>query len=136
MKRFTKILACAVCAATVGTGTMFARGRGGFDRNRDVKGFAGRGFVVGTESGTTVSRPSLLIGQVSSVDEKNGTLKIADVDGKETVVAVSPFTRIHLNDSKDAKTIADIKKNDWVMYSLYNTETEKKLASRIIVKNN
>lgn len=129
MKRFTKLLMCAACVAVIGTGTMFARGRGNGGR-----GDINRKLMLTDNS--NVTRPFDLIGQVSSVDEKKGTLTIADMDGKETVVAVSPFTHILISDSKDEKSISDIKKNDWIMYSLFNTETEKKVASRVYVKNN
>lgn len=127
MKRFTKLLMCAACMAVIGTGTMFAKGKGNGGR-----GDINRKMMLTDNS--NVTRPFDLIGQISSVDEKKGTLTIADMDGKETVVAVSPFTHIRLSDSKDEKTISDIKKNDWVMYSLFNTETEKKVVSRIFVK--
>ena len=130
MKKIAKILISAACFTAIGTGTMFARERGEYRKIND----SGRRIEI--EKNDTLVRPVDLIGKVSSVDEKAGTLTVADMDGKETVMAISPFTRINAIDSRDDITISDIKKNAWIMYSLFNTETERKVASRVYVKNN
>lgn len=132
MKKLSKTLLCASVALILGSGSAFAKGKigmkGGHNRQ---SGF--RPSVEFNQNGT-VTPKTTLIGQISFIDEKTGTLKITDADGKETSVLVNPFTKIRLNDSKDEKSISDIKKGDWILYSLFNTETEKKIAARIYVK--
>lgn len=139
MRKITKILVCAAVVATIGTGSLFAKGKGGMGGHDGRDGFGkmkGVNVTTDADGNTTITRSYDLMGQVSAVDEKGGTVTIQDLDGKKTVLAVNPFTRIRIYDSNSDKTISDIKKGDWIMYSLYNTETENKVASRIIVKNN
>jgi len=136
MKKLGKTLLCTAFAVVLGAGTMFAQGRGNMNRGEGFERGMGKGMGRNcqiAEDGT-VTPPKAMIGQVTAIDEKNGTIKIADLDGKETVVSVSPFTQICVDDSKDLKSISDISKGNWIMYALYNTETEKKLACRIFVK--
>lgn len=164
MKRLTKTLLCAAIAVTIGTGSVFASGksrmpeapksRPGFEKGPEMPKSENRfekrpdmkpgknGFKMhpGMDRNRKGPFKDALIGQVSSVDEKNGTMKIADADGKETTVIICPFTKIFVADnSKEApkgeKTVSDIKKGDWVLYSVFKTETEKKVAARVFVKN-
>jgi len=139
MRKITKLLVCAACIAVIGTGSLFAKGKGGMGGHGGRDGFGrmkGMNVTTDADGKTTIVRAADLMGQVSAVDEKNGTVTIQDLDGKKTVLSVNPFTCIRLYDSRTDKTISDIKKGDWIMYSLFNTETENKVASRIIVKNN
>lgn len=135
MKKGTKILVCAACVAMLGTGSLFAKGRDGMGGKGGHDGF-GKMYRTTDAAGNIVAvRPNTLMGQVKSVDENTGTVKLADLDGREIVITVNPFTRIRLDDSTSDKTISDIKAGNWVMYSLYNTETQVKVADRIVVKS-
>ncbi len=136
MKKITKFLVCAACVAVIGTGSLFAKGKGGMGGHGGHDGLGKFTVTTDADGKATVVRATDLMGQVNAVDEKNGTVTIQDLDGKKIVVSVNPFTRIRLYDSTSDKTISDIKKGDWIMYSLFNTETETKVASRIIVKTN
>jgi len=136
MEKMTKLLVCAACVAAIGTGSLFAKGKGGMGGHDGRDGFGRMNVTTDANGNTTITRPYDLMGQVSAVDEKAGTVTIQDLDGKKIVLSVNPFTCIRLYDSRSDKTISDIKKGDWIMYSLFNTETENKVASRIIVKNN
>lgn len=131
MKRLSKTLLCAAIALILGTGSAFAKGKNG------VKGGHHRmpGSGKNHELHQNTKEKSILMGQITAIDEKTGLLKISDADGKEITITVTPFTKIRINNEKEEKSVSDIKKNDWIVYSLFNTETEKKIASRIFVKN-
>ncbi|MCQ2585542.1 MAG: hypothetical protein MJ185_08120 [Treponema sp.] len=133
MKKLTKTLLCSAIALIIGTGSAFAKGRNKMNTgNKNMPGKANRMELRANDE--TTSKTALL-GKIVSIDEKNGVLNIADADGKETAIIISPFTKIRINDEKAEKTVSDIKKGDWILYSLFNTETEKKIASRIYVKS-
>lgn len=133
MKKLTKTLLCSAIALIIGTGSAFAKGRNKMNTgNKNMPGKANRMELRANDE--TTSKTALL-GKIVSIDEKNGVLNIADADGKETAIIISPFTKIRINDEKAEKTVSDIKEGDWILYSLFNTETEKKIASRIYVKS-
>lgn len=132
MKKFSKTLLCGAIALILGTGSAFAKGRNGMKPANSPK-MVNKNASVLNQNGTP-SQKTVLIGQISSVDEKAGILKISDADGKEFSVTVIPFTKVRINDSKEEKNISDLTKGDWVLYSVYNTDTEQKIASRIFVK--
>ena len=132
MKKLSKTLLCASVALILGSGSAFAKTRNGMK----ARNYCQPGFRPSVEynQNRSVTPKASLIGKISFVEEKTGTLKITDTDGKETSVIISPFTKIRVDDANDEKTISDIKKGDWILYSLFNTETEKKIAARIYVK--
>lgn len=130
MKRFTKALLCSTVALILGTGSVFAKGKNGMNRNlRNVK-------PQRIHSQNFSEQKMTLLGQISAIDTENSSIKIKDADGKENIISIIPFTRILISNSKDQNEITDLKAGDWIMYSLFNTETEKKIANRIIVKKN
>ena len=132
MKKLTKTLLCSAIALIIGTGSTFAKGRNKMNTgNKNMPGKANRMELRANDETTT---KTALLGKITSVDEKNEVIKISDADGKETEVTVTPFTKIRINDEKAEKTLSDIKKGDRILYSLFNTETEKKIAARIYVK--
>ena len=132
MKKLTKTLLCSAIALIIGTGSAFAKGRNKMNTgNKNMPGKANRMELRANDETTA---KTALLGKITSVDEKNDVIKISDADGKETEVTVTPFTKIRINDEKAEKTVSDIKKGDWILYSLFNTETEKKIAARIYVK--
>lgn len=132
MKKLTKTLLCSAIALIIGTVSAFAKGRNTMNTgNKNMPGKANRMELRANDKTTAKTE---LLGKITSVDEKNEVIKISDADGKETEVTVTPFTKIRINDEKAEKTVSDIKKGDWILYSLFNTETEKKIAARIYVK--
>lgn len=132
MKKLTKTLLCSAIALIIGTGSAFAKSRNKMNTgNKNMPGKANRMELRANDKTTDKTE---LLGKITSVDEKNEVIKISDADGKETEVTVTPFTKIRINDEKAEKTVSDIKKGDWILYSLFNTETEKKIAARIYVK--
>lgn len=77
-----------------------------------------------------------IMGVVSSVDEKNSSLKIKNADGKDVVIHINPLTVV-FQAAKDEKfpvknaTIAEIQKGTWVCVQKYNTETTAVEAKNI-----
>lgn len=132
MKKLTKTLLCSAIALIIGTGSAFAKGRN--TMNTGNKNMPGKANRIELRANDKITAKTELLGKITSVDEKNEVIKISDADGKETEVTVTPFTKIRINDEKAEKTVSDIKKGDWILYSLFNTETEKKIAARIYVK--
>jgi len=159
MKKSTKVFAAFTFAALVTGGTMFAQNANGNGRgvnpNPDcpqIGMMRHHGFGGGFKDDQKV-----IMGQVKSVDEKNGLVKVTNVDGKDVEVKVVPFTKIRLtptncprlpiptqatdkNDKNEQlppppapSTISDIKKGDWVAITTYNTETKTTVANHIKV---
>lgn len=132
MKRFSTTLFCAALVLILGTGSAFAKGKNGM--HTEKKRMSEKSNRMELKGADRPNAKTALLGKIASIDEKNGVLNIADADGKETAIIISPFTKIRINDEKAEKTVSDIKKGDWILYSLFNTETEKKIAARIYVK--
>lgn len=79
------------------------------------------------------------IGQVTEV--KTDALSFKDADGNEKSVKLSPFTKIEKRAKKsdsekkfEKVSVSDIKKDSWVIVSVFETDTKAKIASRILVE--
>lgn len=84
-------------------------------------------------------RGDFSIGQVTEV--KTDALSFKDADGNEKSVKLSPFTKIEKCTEKSASekkfkkvSVSDIKKDSWVIVSVFETDTKAKIASRILVE--
>ena len=80
------------------------------------------------------------IGQVTEITSDSISFK--DADENEKSVKITPFTRIekHKDNSDSEKkfeklSVSDIKKGDWLIVSVFETDTKSKIASRILVED-
>ncbi len=80
------------------------------------------------------------IGQVTEITSDSISFK--DADENEKSVKITPFTRIEKRkDNSDSEkkfeklSVSDIKKGDWLIVSVFETDTKSKIASRILVED-
>ena len=80
------------------------------------------------------------IGQVTEITSDSISFK--DADENEKSVKITPFTRIEKRkDNSDSEkkfeklSVSDIKKGDWLIVSVFETDTKAKIASRILVED-
>ena len=80
------------------------------------------------------------IGQVTEITSDSISFK--DADENEKYVKITPFTRIEKRkDNSDSEkkfeklSVSDIKKGDWLIVSVFETDTKSKIASRILVED-
>ena len=107
----------------------------------------------GKHGGRMLSNPDVM-GTVTAISEKDSTVTIKDVDGKETVIHINPLTKItkiltaeEKEALKSADTtnkatrpkaaslsIADLKKGDWIAVAKMETETKVLEAKQIAIQ--
>ncbi|MCR4741349.1 MAG: hypothetical protein K5866_00550 [Treponema sp.] len=164
-KKFTLVFAIITL---IGSSLVFARSNPKI--NKDNQKDSAKKMEMNGEDGNL---PKIdYIGKVTAIDTENSSVTIADADGNEFTVIISPFTHIKKadmekapenppKDMKDAPAdlslpkglknppkmdgdlpeneesldISAIKTGDWLMISIYKTDTKNLLASRIILKS-
>lgn len=145
MKKTSKTIMVLICITALGTSSAFARknNRGRqqpLPQQASCTNFCGRG-------GMKNESEKVVIGTVKSADSKSMTVVITDTEGKDQKISVTPFTRIHSciqpqnrsrtqNIPPEILTISDLRKNEWVMIKLFDTETSTPSASKILVNRN
>ncbi len=161
MKKFVKTIAVSALVLGLGTTAAFARSNGhmmGNPYGHPMGNFSewnmgGRNFgnfKMKMPKGNDGIKQAELLGTISSVDASKQIVTVKDVDGKETLVHVNPFTRIRERNCAPGKApanknnkrpeinetkIEDLKVGSWVAVSKFDTETKILEASKIIVAN-
>lgn len=85
----------------------------------------------------------VIIGKIRAIDQKSNTVRIADTDGKEFSVLITPFSKITECDKNHYRQNpvtfldqSDLQRGDWVIVRLFDTDTKTAVACHIGVYKN
>ena len=90
----------------------------------------------------TVKKACFKVAGVHITKITSDSISFKDADENEKSVKITPFTRIEKRkDNSDSEkkfeklSVSDIKKGDWLIVSVFETDTKSKIASRILVED-
>lgn len=151
MNKIKKIVSVLVLLAMASSSAIFAQQRIGQNnppmQNGQNSAARPQNFDGHRFCGRRNENSEIIVGKIKDVDLKNGIVTILNADSKEIKVLTGPFTNVFRKDLADCIPwqnnqqrnppefikLKDLKKDEWVFVSAFDTDTDNVVAFNIKV---